>query len=49
MVDVYRKACLMAGHYMTHTSDVVTYFSVFMRETFCNALTMMTLHDLVFK
>ena len=34
---------------MTHTSDIITYSSVFTRETVCIALTMAALHALAVK
>ena len=49
MKDFSRKACLVTGDHRTHTSDVVTYSSVVMRDIVHIALTMAALHDLVVK
>ena len=49
-MDVFlRKACLVAGGFMTHTPDAITFSSVNERETVCIALIMVALHDLKVK
>ena len=39
----------MAGGHLTHTPDVITYFSVVTRKTVCIALTMVAFHELEVK
>ena len=49
MEDFCRKACLVAGGYMTHTLDVIIYFNLVTREFVCIAFTVAALHDLEVK
>ena len=49
MEDFWRNSCLVVQSHITHTPDIVTYFSVIMRETVCIALPMVVLHDLEVK
>ena len=45
MEGFQRKACLVAGGYLIHTPDTITYLSVVIRETVSIALTMAPLYD----
>ena len=47
--DFCRKAHLVAGGHMTHTLDIIAYYSVVTRETVHIALTMAALCDLEVK